>query len=65
MADTTPTEEYQQAGAQQAQGAAKIEDAKARGERSVEGEIEKARGVAKAQIEPNIDINDVTNIQPS
>lgn len=54
---TTPTSTYQKAGAQQAQGEAAIESGD-----TVEGKIEKARGVAKAQIAPNIDINDVKNV---
>ena len=61
-AKTTPTEEYFEAGRDQAQGDAKVDMADKHGERSVEGDIQKARGVAKAQIEPNIDMNDVTNI---
>ena len=57
-AKTTPTEEYFDAGHDQAQGKAKIE----RGEETVEGKVQKAEGVATAQKEPNIDMNDVKNV---
>ena len=56
-AKTTPTENYAEAGAEQAQGKAKTD----KGE-TVEGKQLKAEGVADAQQEPNIAMNDVTNI---
>ena len=56
-ANTTPTETYQEAAKNQAQGDAKIE----KGKKTVEGKIQKAEGVASAQKAPNIDMNDVEN----
>lgn len=64
-AKTTPTEEYQEAGRDQAQGQAKMDTAKGTVEsgdaQAVEGAIQKAEGVAAAQKAPNIDYNDVKN----
>ena len=60
-AKTTPTENYSEAGAEQAKGKAKVDHASSGGE-TVEGKQLKAEGVADAQQEPNIAINDVTNI---
>ena len=61
-AKTTPTEEYFDAGHDQAQGKATIDHAEARGEQSVEGKVQKAEGVATAQKEPNLAMNDVMNV---
>ena len=56
-AKTTPTDNYAEAGAEQAKGKAKMD----KGE-TVEGKQLKAEGVADAQQEPNIAMNDVTDI---
>ena len=56
-AKTTPTENYAEAGAEQAQGKADMD----KGE-TVEGKQLKAEGVADAQHAPSIAMNDVTNI---
>ena len=59
-AKTEPTQNYSEAGREQAQGQARMEAGD-----TVAGKQMKAEGVADAQHAPSIDMNDVSNVSDS